>query len=156
MNKTMDVIERNANHGLSIDESDLFQASNKWMQHWKSQASDDSTWARIQRQSVNSRHCMRHGMQSSQVLELFVTVSVCFNIFKIFQRFLSQSEFVQTNVGVSRVSSLQQPARLKLSLFHPGLVSLSVRAVSKQSDGLWIGRAGFREPPTLFYAEARF
>lgn len=33
------------------------------------------------------------------------------------------------------------------------LVSLSVRAVSAQSDGLWIGRAGFREPPTLFYAE---
>lgn len=55
--------------------------------------------------------------------------------------------FVQT------FSSPQQLA--KLSLFHPGLVSLSVRAVSAQSDGLWIGRAGYREPPTLFYAEAR-
>ena len=63
------------------NESDLFQASNKWMQHWKSQASDDSTWARIQRQPVNSRH----GIQSSQVPELFVTVSICFNLFQYFQ-----------------------------------------------------------------------
>lgn len=35
----------------------------------------------------------------------------------------------------------------------PGLVSLSVRAVSCRSDGLWLGRAGFRQPPALFYAE---
>ncbi|CAK9059146.1 Uncharacterized peptidase y4nA [Durusdinium trenchii] len=33
------------------------------------------------------------------------------------------------------------------------LVSLSVRAVSCRSDGLWLGRAGFRQPPALFYAE---
>ncbi|CAJ1377929.1 unnamed protein product [Effrenium voratum] len=37
--------------------------------------------------------------------------------------------------------------------FDESLVSLSVRAVSSSSDGLWLGRAGYRRPPALFYAE---
>ena len=32
-------------------------------------------------------------------------------------------------------------------------MSLSVRAVSSSSDGLWLGRAGYCRPPALFYAE---
>jgi hypothetical protein len=94
----------------------------------------------------------RHGIrQSSQVREPFVTVLILLASFSDF------SAKVILLVQTSRVSGVSSPQQLaKLSLFYPGLVSLSVRAVSAQSDGLWIGRAGFREPPTLFYAEARF
>lgn len=37
------------NGGVTRPSQTLFQASSKWLQHWKSQASEDSTRARIQR-----------------------------------------------------------------------------------------------------------
>jgi hypothetical protein len=76
------------NRGVTRPSQTLFQASSKWLQHWKSQASDDSTWATIQRPpgttcdlkaQIELREARHSAKQPSSG-----TVCNCFDTFSIF------------------------------------------------------------------------